>query len=88
MVDYSEVQELVALMADKDYENCDERVLDEYCYEALGIEDGVEGLQKIIDKLIKFTPMWKSYLTGKIYQGFIVHEESGVMRSIIKQEVK
>ena len=47
-IDYYEVQELAALMAGKDYDDIvnsgEEYRLDEYCYEALGIEDGVEGL--------------------------------------------
>ena len=93
MIDYFEVQELAALMAGKDYDDVvnsgDERRLDEYCYEALSIEDGVEGLRRIIEKLIKFTPTWKSPITGTLYQGFVVSEgDKGLMRAIIKQEVK
>lgn len=93
MIDYFEVQELAALMAGKDYDDVinsgDERRLDEYCYEALSIEDGVEGLRRIIDKLIKFTPTWKSPITGTLYQGFVVPEgDKGLMRAVIKQEVK
>lgn len=93
MIDYFEVQELAALMAGKDYDDVvnsgDERRLDEFCYEALSIEDGVEGLQRIIEKLIKFTPTWKSPITGTLYQGFVVPEnDKGLMRAIIKQEVK
>lgn len=93
MIDYFEVQELAALMAGKDYDDVvnsgDERYLNEYCYEALSIEDGVEGLRRIIEKLIKFTPTWKSPITGTLYQGFVVPEgDNGLMRAVIKQEVK
>ena len=92
-IDYYEVQELAALMAGKDYDDIvnsgEEYRLDEYCYEALGIEDGVEGLRKIVEKLIKFTPTWKSPITGTLYQGFVVPEDDkGLMRAIIKQEAK
>ena len=93
MIDYFEVQELAALMANKNIDDVvdsgNERVLDEYCYEALGIENGVEGLQRIIEKLIKFTPTWKSPLTGELYQGFVVSEgDKGLMRAIIKQKLQ
>lgn len=92
MINYFEVQELAALMAGRNIDDVvnsgEEYRLDEYCYEALGIEDGVEGLRRIVEKLIKFTPTWKSYLTGKIYQGFVVQEKGGVMRAIVKQEAK
>jgi hypothetical protein len=91
MINYFDVQELAALMSNRNIDDIinsgDERILDEYCYEALSIEDGVEGLRRIIEKLIKFTPTWKSPLTGELYQGFVVPEgDKGLMRAIIKQK--
>lgn len=91
MINYFDVQELAALMSNRNIDDIvnsgDERILDEYCYEALGIEDGVGGLQRIIEKLIKFTPTWKSPLTGELYQGFVVPVgDKGLMRAIIMQK--
>lgn len=38
--------------------------------------------------LVKFTNPWKSYITGDVYQGFVVNTETeGLMRAIIKEKM-
>jgi len=88
---YYEVLELACLMMGKDYDTIvnegDEREIEIMLFDKYGID--IDQFELLIKDLIKFTPTWESLLTESIYQGFVVPEgNKGLMRAIIKQEVK
>lgn len=88
---YDEVLELACLMMGKDYDTVvnegSEREIEIMLFDKYEID--MDQFELLIKDLIKFTPTWKSLLTESIYQGFVVPEgNKGLMRAIIKQEVK
>ena len=89
-IDYIEVEQLACLMLGKDYDSLIEKYGEDGISIAFSEAYGVElfDFWDILEDLIKFTPTWKSSLTGKTYQGFVVPEDGGIMRAIIKQEAK
>lgn len=89
---YDEVLELACLMMGEDYDTIvnegKEGRIENMLFDKYGIV-GMDQFELLIKDLIKFTPTWKSLLTESIYQGFVVPEgNKGLMRAIIKQEVK
>ena len=88
---YDELLELACLMMGEDYDTIvnegDEREIEIMLFDKYGID--IDQFELLIKDLIKFTPTWESLLTESIYQGFVVSEgDKGLMRAIIKQEVK
>jgi len=88
---YYELLELACLMMGKDYDTIvdegNEREIEIMLFDKYGID--IDQFELLIEDLIKFTPTWKSLLTKSLYQGFVVPEgDKGLMRAIIKQEVK
>jgi hypothetical protein len=88
---YYEVLELACLMMGEDYDTIvnegKEGRIENMLFDKYGID--IDQFELLIKDLIKFTPTWKSLLTESIYQGFVVPEgNKGLMRAIIKQEVK
>lgn len=91
MIEWWEIEELACELLNWDYENYENGLiiydLGEEFYNKFNID--LEDFSNLVKALIKFTPTWKSDLTGTLYQGFVVKEnDEGLMRSIIKQEVK
>ena len=87
---WDEVEELACLMLGKDYDsivdNYDESTIDDMFYEEYNIT--LEDFEHLLNDLVKFTNPWKSYITGDVYQGFVVNTGTeGIMRAIIKEEV-
>lgn len=85
-----EIEELACLMLGKDYDsiidNYEESVIENMFYEEYNIT--LEEFEYILKDLIKFTNPWKSPITGKLYQGFVVQENNkGLMRAIIKEKI-
>lgn len=90
MIHYDEVEELACLMLGWDYDSVIDNDLQETLYEEFYSEYSItlEEFQHLLNDLVKFTPSWKSPLTDKPYQGFVVQEgNNGLMRAIIKEEV-
>lgn len=88
---YDEVLELACLMMGKDYDTIvdegNEREIEIMLFDKYGID--IDQFELLIEDLIKFTPTWKSLLTKSIYRGFVAPiDNKGLMRAIIKQEVK
>ncbi len=88
---YDEVLELACLMMGKDYDTIvdegNERNIEIMLFDKYGID--IDQFELLIEDLIKFTPTWKSLLTESMYRGFVVPiGDKGLMRAIIKQEVK
>lgn len=86
---WDEVEELACLMLGKDYDsiidNYGESVIYDMFYEEYGIT--LEDFEHLLKDLIKFTPSWKSPITGELYQGFVIPENNkGLMRAIIKEK--
>lgn len=86
---WDEVEELACLMLGKDYDsiidNYGESVIYDMFYEEYGIN--LEDFEHLLQDLIKFTPSWKSPITGELYQGFVIPENNkGLMRAIIKEK--
>ena len=84
---YYELLELACLMMGKDYNSFTENQIEEMFFDEYGIV-GMDQFEKIIKDLIPFTPTFESPLTESIYQGFVVPEEEGIMRAIIKREIE
>ena len=88
---WDEVLELACLMLNVNYDELldngyDESYIDDMFYEEYNVT--LEDFEHILKDLIKFTNPWKSYITGDVYQGFVVNiETEGIMRAIIKEEV-
>ena len=90
---WDEVEELACLMLNRDYDsmvdNHQESTIDDIFYETYHVT--LEEFESILIDLVKFTPSWKSPITGEIYQGFVTKEgeEDGhrLMRAIIKEKV-
>ena len=90
MIHYDEIEELACLMLGWDYDSVIDNDLQETLYEEFYSEYSItlEEFQHLLNDLVKFTPSWKSPLTDKLYQGFVVQEgNNGLMRAIIKEEV-
>lgn len=86
---WNEIEELACLMLGKDYDsivdNYEESIIDDMFYEEYNVT--LEDFEHLLDDLIKFTNPWKSYITGDVYQGFVIQEnDSGLMRAIIKEK--
>ena len=86
---WDEVEELACLMLGKDYDsiidNYEESVIYDMFYEEYGIT--LEDFEHLLKDLIKFTPSWKSPITGELYQGFVIPENNkGLIRAIIKEK--
>lgn len=84
---YYDLLELACLMMGKDYNYFSEEQIEEMFFNEYGIV-GMDQFEKIINDLIPFTPTFESPLTKTLYQGFVVPEKEGIMRAVIKQEVK
>jgi len=87
---WDEVEELACLMLGKNYDsivdNYEESTIDDMFYEEYNIT--LEDFEHLLNDLVKFTNPWKSYITGDVYQGFVVKiDDSNLMRAIIKEEV-
>ncbi len=87
MIEYYEIEELACCMLGKDYDSIindyEEDIIERMFYDKYNIT--IEEFRCIINDLIKFTPTWKSPITGDLYNGFVVKENnSGLMRAIIK----
>ena len=89
-IDYIEVEQLACLMLNKDYDSLIKKYGEDAVSIAFSEAYGVElfDFWDILEDLIKFTPSWVSPLTGEVYQGFVVPEDGGIMRAIIKQRVQ
>lgn len=86
---WDEVEELACLMLGKDYDsiidNYGGSVIYDMFYDKYGIT--IEDFEHLLQDLIKFTPSWKSPITGELYQGFVISENNkGLMRAIIKEK--
>lgn len=42
----------------------------------------------LAEDLVKFTPTWKSPISGELYQGFVTSESPVIMRAIVKELYK
>ena len=88
---WDEIEELACLMLGKDYDSIVDNYDEEYTIEDMFYaEYGItlEEFEHLLNDLIKFTNPWKSPITGKLYQGFVVQENNkGLMRAIIKEKV-
>ena len=87
---WNEIEELACLMLKRDYDsivdNYEESTIDGMFYEEYNIT--LEDFEHLLNNLVKFTNPWKSYITGDIYQGFVINTETeGIMRAIIKEKV-
>lgn len=87
---WDEIEELACLMLGKDYDtvvnNYEESTIANMFYEEYSIT--LEDFGHLLEDLVKFTNPWKSPFTKKIYQGFVISENSnGLMRAIIKEEI-
>lgn len=87
---WNEIEELACLMLGKDYDtvvdNYEESIIANMFYEKYSIT--LEDFGYLLEDLVKFTNPWKSPFTKKIYQGFVISENSnGLMRAIIKEEI-
>ena len=88
---WDEIEELACLMLKRDYDSIvdegNESYIEELFYEVYNVT--LEEFESILNDLVKFTNPWKSYITGDVYQGFVVNTETeGIMRAIIKEKVK
>lgn len=90
-MDWDEVEELACLMLGKDYDDMVDYYgedfaaeLDDIFYEKYYVT--LEEFKCVLEDLVKFTPTWKSPLTGKLYQGFVTGT-TNLGRAIIKKEV-
>ena len=86
---WNEIEELACLMLKRDYDSIvdegNESYIEELFYEVYNVT--LEEFESILNDLVKFTNPWKSYITGDIYQGFVVNTETeGIMRAIIKEK--
>ena len=86
---WNEIEELACLMLKRDYDAIvdegNESYIEELFYEVYNVT--LEEFESILNDLVKFTNPWKSYITGDIYQGFVVNTETeGIMRAIIKEK--
>ena len=89
-MNWYEVEELACLMLGKDYDsivdNYEESIIEDMFYEKYDIT--LENFEHLLNDLVKFTNPWKSYITGDVYQGFVVNTETeGLMRAVIKEKV-
>jgi len=87
---WDEVEELACLMLKRDYDSIvdegNESYIEELFYEVYNVT--LEEFESILKDLVKFTNPWKSYITGDVYQGFVVQEnDKGLMRAIIKENI-
>lgn len=90
MILWDEIAELACLMLGEDYDtmvdNNEESIIANMFYEEYSIT--LEDFEHLLKDLIKFTNPWKSPITKKVYQGFVIPENSkGLMRAIIKEEI-
>ena len=91
MMQWDEIEELACLMLGKDYDSIidsyEESTIYDMFYEEYGIT--LENFEYLLKDLVKFTPSWKSPITGEIYQGFVtnINDSNGLMRAIIKEKV-
>ena len=86
---WDEVEELACLMLKRDYDSIvdegNESYIEELFYEVYNVT--LEEFESILNDLVKFTNPWKSYITGDVYQGFVVNTKTeGIMRAIIKEK--
>lgn len=78
-MEYYEVEELALAVINLDREENEKLKLDEIdsnrlseiMYEQFGLEDGMVGFEKIVSKLIQFTPIIETALTKTKYHAFI-----------------
>lgn len=88
MMQWDEIEELACLLLGLDYDSIvnsnEEYIIEDKFYNKFNID--LEDFEYLIKKLIKFTPTWKSPLTGQLYQGFVTPENEKLMRAIIKRE--
>lgn len=87
---WDEIEELACLMLGKDYDsivdNYEESIIEDMFYEEYNTT--LEDFEHLLNDLVKFTPSWKSPISGEIYQGFVTLEnDKGLMRAIIKEKV-
>ena len=87
---WDEIEELACLMLGKDYDtivdNYEESAIEDMFYEEYNTT--LEDFEHLLEDLVKFTNPWMSYITGDVYQGFVVNTETeGLMRAIIKEKV-
>ena len=86
---WDEIEELACLMLGKDYDsivdNYEESIIEDMFYEEYNTT--LEDFEHLLNDLVKFTPSWKSSISGEIYQGFVIQEnDKGLMRAIIKEK--
>ena len=88
---WDEIEELACLMLGKDYDGLlnngySTSDIDNMFYEEYNIP--LEDFEHLLNDLVKFTNPWKSTITNKIYQGFVIPEnDKGLMRAIIKEKL-
>ena len=87
---WDEIEELACLMLGKDYNSIvdeyDEDIICDMFYREYGVD--LEEFEHLLRDLVKFTNPWKSPITGKIYQGFVIQEnDKGLMRVIIQEKI-
>ena len=88
---WDEIEELACLILGKDYDSIIDNYEESTIYDMFYGEYGItlEDFEHILQDLIKFTPSWKSPITGELYQGFVIPEnDKGLMRAIIKERYK
>lgn len=54
-----------------DLDDIDDNILSEIMYDTFGLKDGIVGFEKIVSKLIQFTPIIETALTKTKYHAFI-----------------
>lgn len=90
MIYIDDTNELAALLLNKDYNDIIEKdemtQLDSDLWGKYNI--GLSEFHEIIKDLVKFTPSWKSPLTGTLYRGFVKPEGKSLMKAIVKEEIK
>lgn len=82
VLDIFDVENLVCHMLGVNY---DDVVVGTLFYEKYEVE--LEYFIDILTDLVKFTPIWKSPLTGELYQGFVDLKEGVVLiKTLYKDE--
>lgn len=78
--------ELAGLLLYLNTEDPDIKEVENKLYDKYNID--FDSFVKLIDDLIKFTPIWRSAFGKQYYQGFVHHQGEGLILSIVKREYK
>ena len=86
---WDEIEELACLMLKRDYDSIVDEGNESYIEDMFYAEYGItlEDFEHLLKDLVKFTNPWKSPITEKIYQGFVIPENDiSLMRAIIQEK--